>query len=141
MPVLLATLTLAAAVLVSCSSGDTQTPAEPGEGAADSSAPAAADPEDAVGEPAPAEFAEGEALYNTSCAECHGIGGVGTDQGPPHLSPVYVQSHHGDDAFRGAIANGAIAHHWGFGDMAPVEGLSDADVDQIIGYVRWIQGG
>jgi hypothetical protein len=31
------------------------------------------------------------------------------------------------------------AHHWNFGDMPPVEGLSSAQVDAIIGYVREVQ--
>jgi hypothetical protein len=56
--------------------------------------------------------------------------------GPSHLSIVYEPNHHPDDSFRSAVANGAPQHHWDFGDMAPVSGLSDQDVDAVIAYVR-----
>lgn len=79
---------------------------------------------------------EGAALYEQSCASCHGSDLRGTDRGPSHLSQVYEPGHHPDASFRAAITNGARAHHWSFGDMPPVEGLSDDDVDLIIGYVR-----
>jgi hypothetical protein len=49
---------------------------------------------------------------------------------------VYEPNHHGDDAFRSAINAGARQHHWTFGDMEPINGLSDAEVTDIISYVR-----
>jgi hypothetical protein len=52
---------------------------------------------------------------------------------------VYEPGHHSDDAFRTAIANGSPAHHWDFGDMPAVPGLSAAEVDGIIAYVRQVQ--
>jgi hypothetical protein len=52
------------------------------------------------------------------------------------LSIVYEPNHHTDDSFRSAIANGAPQHHWGFGDMDPVEGLNAADVEAVIAFVR-----
>jgi len=63
----------------------------------------------------------------------------GTDRGPSHLSIVYEPNHHGDDAFRSAIANGARQHHWNFGDMAAIPGLDDGQIDAIIAYVRFEQ--
>ncbi len=78
----------------------------------------------------------GADLYGQSCASCHGVDLRGTDQGPPHLSQVYASSHHGDASFRTAIAQGSPAHHWDFGDMPPVDGLSDDEVDLIIEYIR-----
>ncbi len=78
----------------------------------------------------------GAKVYAASCASCHGADLRGTDKGPSHLSIVYEPNHHGDDSFRSAIANGAAQHHWNFGDMPAVEGLSDADVDAVIGYIR-----
>ena len=78
----------------------------------------------------------GAELYQSSCASCHGVDLSGTDRGPSHLSVVYEPDHHGDDAFRSAIRNGARQHHWNFGDMAPVAGLTDDEVEQIIAYVR-----
>lgn len=78
----------------------------------------------------------GEPLYAQNCASCHGADLKGTDLGPSHLSIVYEPNHHGDNAFRSAVANGAPQHHWGFGDMLPVSGLSASEVDSIIAYVR-----
>ena len=80
--------------------------------------------------------AVGEALYQASCAECHGADLRGTDLGPSHLSIVYEPNHHGDAVFVLATRNGVPQHHWPFGDMAPVLGLSDDDLVAIIAYVR-----
>lgn len=83
--------------------------------------------------------ADGAALYARHCASCHGTDLRGTAAGPSHLSEVYEPSHHSDEAFRLAIARGSPAHHWDFGDMPPVPGLDDAEVEAIIGYVRAVQ--
>ena len=42
--------------------------------------------------------------------------------------------HHGDGSFHQAVARGVRAHHWRFGDMPPVEGLSRRDVAGIVAY-------
>ena len=42
-------------------------------------------------------------------------------------------------AFEVAIRDGVRAHHWDFGDMPPIEGLSGTEVDDIIAYVRAVQ--
>lgn len=92
------------------------------------------------GDPASAaQPADGEGLYQANCASCHGADLRGTPKGPSHLSVVYEPNHHGDDAFRSAIANGSPQHHWTFGDMPPVEGLSSSEVDAVIAYVRDVQ--
>ena len=80
--------------------------------------------------------AKGEPLYQASCASCHGVDLRGTDKGPSHLSVVYEPNHHGDAAFLLAVRNGAQQHHWRFGDMEPIEGLSDEDVAAITAFVR-----
>lgn len=85
------------------------------------------------------QVVQGEELYQTNCASCHGSDLQGTNKGPSPLSIVYEPSHHGDDAFRSAVANGAVQHHWPFGDMPPVPGLSNTEVDAIIAYVRDVQ--
>lgn len=87
----------------------------------------------------PAELAAGETAFDANCAQCHGRAALGTDQGPPLVHRVYEPSHHGDAAFRLAVQRGVRPHHWRFGPMPPVPGLSDADVDDIIAYVRWLQ--
>ncbi|RLE18676.1 MAG: cytochrome c [Actinobacteria bacterium] len=79
--------------------------------------------------------ASGE-LYTENCSSCHGSDLRGTTDGPPLLSIVYEPSHHGDDSFRSAIANGTTQHHWGFGDMPGVEGVKPGEADAIIAFVR-----
>jgi mono/diheme cytochrome c family protein len=83
--------------------------------------------------------AAGDVLYQANCAACHGSDLRGTDKGPSHLSVVYVPGHHGDLAFVVAARAGVRAHHWDFGNMAPVEGLSDDDLTAIIAFVRETQ--
>lgn len=78
----------------------------------------------------------GAKLYQQSCASCHGRDLRGTDKGPSHLSQVYAPDHHPDASFGAAITQGASAHHWNFGDMPPVKGLDDTEIDLIIAYVR-----
>ena len=80
--------------------------------------------------------AMGEPLYQASCATCHGDNLRGTAVGPSHLSIVYEPNHHGDAAFYFAARDGVKQHHWPFGDMAPVPGLSDKDLEAIVAYVR-----
>ena len=80
--------------------------------------------------------AQGKRLFDKSCASCHGIDLKGSEKGPPFLHPVYVPSHHGDASFQAAVHHGSRAHHWKFGDMPPVQGLSADDVAHITAYVR-----
>ena len=81
----------------------------------------------------------GEQLYQTSCAACHGVDLRGTTAGPSQLSIVYEPAHHPDESYRRAITEGVAAHHWDFGDMAPIPGLTDEQVTAIIAYVRSVQ--
>ncbi len=81
----------------------------------------------------------GKALYVKNCARCHGLGGVGTDKGPPFLNKIYRPSHHSDMSFLMAALNGVRAHHWSFGNMPPVEGVGMAEVGMITQYIRSIQ--
>ena len=81
----------------------------------------------------------GETLFQANCSSCHGTDARGTDKGPSFLSIVYEPSHHSDAAFLLAVRNGTPQHHWPFGDMEPVEGLSDDDVAAITAFVREVQ--
>ena len=83
-----------------------------------------------------ADAALGKPLYDANCARCHGVAGRGTDKGPPLVSKTYRPGHHGDLVFHMAVKNGARQHHWGFGDMPPVPGLSPEDVGHIVAYIR-----
>jgi mono/diheme cytochrome c family protein len=80
--------------------------------------------------------AAGDPLYQANCSKCHGSDLRGTDIGPSQLSIVYEPNHHGDVAFVLAARNGVQQHHWPFGDMLPVPGLSDGDLEAIIAFVR-----
>lgn len=78
----------------------------------------------------------GETVYSQNCASCHGVDLEGTDKGPSQLSVVYEPNHHSDDSYRSAIANGVPQHHWPFGNMPPIEGLSADEVEAVIGFIR-----
>jgi mono/diheme cytochrome c family protein len=90
-------------------------------------------------EPVTADLATVETLYASHCAVCHGADLRGTDGGPSFLSIVYQPTHHSDTAFLLAVRNGSRAHHWNFGDMPPVPGLSDAEVASITAFIRAAQ--
>ncbi|MEW6325437.1 MAG: cytochrome c [Nitrospirota bacterium] len=96
-------------------------------------------PAPSAGGAAPAEFAKGEALFNANCAKCHGERAAGTNQGPSLVQKIYEPSHHSDASFHLAARNGVRPHHWQFGPMPPIAGVSEAEVNEIIGYVRWLQ--
>lgn len=81
----------------------------------------------------------GKPLFDTHCAECHGADLKGSDKGPPLVHTIYELAHHGDIAFQLAARNGTRAHHWHFGDMPPVPGVSADDVAHITAYVRMHQ--
>lgn len=78
----------------------------------------------------------GEKLFNANCSACHGVGAVGTNQGPPLINRTYHPGHHNDFSIRNAIKNGVRSHHWDFGNMLPVPGVSEDDAEKIICYIR-----
>jgi cytochrome c len=73
----------------------------------------------------PAQFNEQEQMgnraFDAACAACHGVNGQG------------------DMAFIMAAENGVRSHHWPFGDMPPVQGVTAADVMNIVAYIRALQ--
>lgn len=92
----------------------------------------------------PAQFTEAEQMgnraYDAACAACHGANAQGTDGvAPPLVHRIYEPNHHGDMAFILAAQNGVRAHHWSFGDMPAVPGLTQADVLNIVAYIRALQ--
>jgi len=80
--------------------------------------------------------AKGERLFKKNCATCHGENLKGTDKGPPLLHRIYEPNHHSDVAVQLAVKNGSRQHHWRFGDMPPVAGLTREDVGHITAYIR-----
>ena len=94
----------------------------------------------AVTVPALSNLAQGgEPLFNAKCAACHGQYAAGSNQGPPLIHKVYHPGHHADRSFQLAVQNGAQAHHWQYGNMPPVEGITPSDVARITLYVRELQ--
>ncbi len=82
---------------------------------------------------------QGEAEYNGNCAACHGVKLAGTAQGPTLIHSLYRPSHHADGAIVLAAINGVRAHHWQFGDMPAVEGITPQKLTVIIAYIRAMQ--
>ncbi len=87
----------------------------------------------------PDSLLAGRATFETYCLECHGQAATGTEKGPPLVHRVYHPGHHSDPAFYLAPLQGVRAHHWGFGDMPPVEEITRDEVGTIVAYVRWLQ--
>jgi len=84
--------------------------------------------------------ATGKPLFEKFCSACHGVDLKGSEngpqKGPPLLHRIYEPSHHADASFQLAARNGVRAHHWPFGDMAPVPQVSTDEVAHITAYVR-----
>lgn len=87
----------------------------------------------------PFKFAVGKNKYQEFCSGCHGKWMEGTKQGPPLLHAYYKPSHHGDAAFYRAALSGVRAHHWKFGNMPPVPGITSKEMDSIVPFIRWYQ--
>ena len=124
-------LLLFVAFAVACSGGDAP---EYETTPADASPPA----EVRVPELSPMAQA-GQAAFNVNCVLCHGPNASGTGLGPPLVHRIYEPGHHGDFSIRSAVRNGVPSHHWPFGDMPAIPGVSDADVENIICYLRELQ--
>lgn len=82
----------------------------------------------------------GKIGFDAKCAACHGANAAGQDGvAPPLVHIIYEPNHHGDESFQRAAALGVQGHHWPFGNMPPVEGVTAGDVTMIIAYIRELQ--
>lgn len=88
---------------------------------------------------------EGQALvgwraFGAKCAACHGPDAGGVDgAGPPLVHRLYEPGHHGDMAIVLAARRGVTSHHWRFGDMPPVEAITDVELAAIVAFLRRVQ--
>jgi mono/diheme cytochrome c family protein len=82
----------------------------------------------------------GQTVFASRCADCHGRDAGGIEgAGPPLIHKIYEPSHHGDMSFVLAATRGVRAHHWRFGDMPPVEGVTQAEIEAVIAFIRKVQ--
>lgn len=87
----------------------------------------------------PFSLAKGQLLYEKYCSSCHGLQLNGSDKGPPLVHPFYKPSHHDDKSFYRAALKGVKQHHWNFGDMPPVPGMTPGKMDRVVPYLRYYQ--
>ena len=82
----------------------------------------------------------GKLAFEVKCVSCHGTNAAGqAGVAPPLVHIIYEPNHHGDESFQRAAALGVRAHHWSFGNMPAVEGLTRTDVKMIVAYIRELQ--
>ena len=82
----------------------------------------------------------GQAVFRAKCSGCHGADAGGIEgSGPPLIHAIYEPNHHGDMAIVLAAERGVQSHHWRFGNMPPVEGVTRADLVAVIDFIRKVQ--
>lgn len=87
----------------------------------------------------PFSLGKGQLLYEKYCSACHGVQLDGSEQGPPLIHPFYKPPHHDDRSFYRAALEGVGQHHWEFGDMPAVEGMTAGKMDSLLPYIRYYQ--
>jgi len=87
----------------------------------------------------PIPSGQGATALRKVLQQLYGLQLTGSDKGPPLLHPFYKPSHHGDQSFYRAALQGVQQHHWEFGNMPPVEGMTAKKMDSLVPYVRYNQ--
>ncbi|WP_334130239.1 c-type cytochrome [Sneathiella sp.] len=83
---------------------------------------------------------EGQLVFDTECAYCHGFNASGRDGvGPPLVHMMYGPDSLDDAAFGRAIRSGAAQSKWPFGDMPPDPEIKDEEIAALLVYVRELQ--
>jgi mono/diheme cytochrome c family protein len=86
-----------------------------------------------------AQAYDGQQLFAGSCGGCHGAYGEGSTNGPTLIHAVYAPAELPDRSMHEAMAQGAPARLWPFGDMPAVEGLTPIQQEAIVVFVRDVQ--
>jgi mono/diheme cytochrome c family protein len=121
-------------------SGSASAPADPSAGAPSAEASATGEMVAVMLPELSGDALIGQRIFGARCAACHGPNAGGIEgAGPPLIHSYYVPSHHGDAAFFIAAERGVPAHHWRFGNMPPVEGITRAEVAMAVAFVRKVQ--
>ena len=81
----------------------------------------------------------GKVAFDTNCAQCHGVNGSGTGNGPPLIHNIYNPGHHSDQAFFIAARRGVRQHHWPYGNMPKQPQVTEEQIAAIVKYVRELQ--
>lgn len=89
--------------------------------------------------PLSATAQRGQAVFEQDCKICHGMNAGGSVNGPPLVHLIYAPNHHADITFFMAVKLGVQAHHWTFGNMPPIRGVSEDKITQITMFVRELQ--
>jgi cytochrome c oxidase cbb3-type subunit 3 len=81
--------------------------------------------------PDPAAAARGESLYASTCAFCHGPGGVGTDAAPTLLRGAVMRGDQNGERFKPVLRNGIPGTA-----MVAFPALKDQDIVDIAAYLH-----
>ena len=82
------------------------------------------------------ELERGEAIYATSCAQCHGGDLAGSARGPSLLDPIYGPAQLTNVELADAIRNGVDEERWEFGPMPGNGAITDDQIAALLTYVR-----
>ena len=77
----------------------------------------------------------GRAIFNSTCAKCHGIDGTGdTKIGPPLMHPYHRKGSLSDERFLKVIRQGTPEDKWKYGHMPAQIDVSDDDAKKILSF-------
>ncbi len=81
----------------------------------------------------------GQEAFQQNCSACHGATATGTDRGPSLIDTIYRPGVHSDMAIVLAPRNGVRSHHWRFGNMPRIDGVTEEQIRGIIQFIRELQ--
>ena len=114
-----------------------------GQGARPGAAPANPETGETVAVSVPelsAQARRGQQYFQAACARCHGPNAGGIEgKGPPLVHSYYRPAHHADAAIMLAVRRGVQSHHWRYGNMPVIEGITDGEITDIIAFIRSVQ--